>query len=932
MEDLIVVGLEGRWRFREALGDTWEWWLRSKPPAGPDDEPDDDAVADAPPGPVPGAGALNNAAAAAGPAAWVRSAWLPGQVPGSVIGDLTRCGELAEPRFERSSRAAEWTASRSWVYRRRVALTASARSALAGGARAQLVFRGVDPAARVFVDGAEQGRLTGPYATQTIDVSEALARVAESFDLAVVLEPNPPGEPQVGRTDRVVRHAPRLNNGWDFCPPFPHQGIWQGVSLEVGPVLLSRPVIVTRLVGAARPSRSAGRAGAGRVEFEATRLGGRGDPGLTLRLEQGSRRIAQAPLRARGSRVFGRVEADRVSFWQPWGLGDQAMATVKVVNARGHELLAARTGFRSVEWRANPRAPADALAYTLVVNGRVIDPVGWNWTPADAQYGCVTPERLEHLLRLARDSGARLLRVWGGGLVETEAFYDLADSLGLLVWQEFSQSSSGTQSAPSQDPAFVDALGRQARGLVGERSRHPSLVLWDGGNELQDQAGPLSTARSPALRALAEAVAAPAGGVGWLPTSPSGPTFAFGPPGGEPDHRHDVHGPWEHQGLDDHTRLYNGAAALAHTEFGVEGMAARRQLEAIIAPGHRWPPTRENPCYRHLGEWWNNAEAVDAAFGGQILGGSDRGRLDALSPDELIDRALDRCRRASQLLQATGLAYAVEADRRRWPRCSLVLPWQLNESFPNAWCTAVVDHCGDPKPAFWAVARAFAPTRATIEVDTQVWAGRTEVEAVAWAWDFERRPRPAGSTMTLRLIGLDGRELARSQDRLEDWDGRPRPAARLSAPLAKLERRGEAMALWEAQWRDAKGRLVDRERQLAGLAAHWGALVAEPRCQVAPSLVRAAVSPDGRALTVANAGAVALIGPHVTDARPFGASGFVRLTQDPRPLLPGERTRVTLSAPAAGGHRLQLDWVNNPSGPVTVRLDTINTTAQKGRR
>ena len=90
-----------------------------------------------------------------------------------------------------------------------------------------------------------------------------------------------------------------------------------------------------------------------------------------------------------------------------------------------------------------------------------------------------------------------------------------------------------------------------------------------------------------------------------------------------------------------------------------------------------------------LGAWWNNAPLVQEAFGGRIAD-------------------VETMRRASQWLQYDGLRYAVEANLRRTWSSSGVLPWQLNESFPNAWCTSAVDWLGEPKPVFAAVARALA--------------------------------------------------------------------------------------------------------------------------------------------------------------------------------------------------------------------------------
>ena len=74
---------------------------------------------------------------------------------------------------------------------------------------------------------------------------------------------------------------------------------------------------------------------------------------------------------------------------------------------------------------------------------------GWNWCPLDPLYGVPRPQKLERMLRLARDANVNLLRVWGGGLIETTEFYEHCDRFGILVWQEFSQSSSGIESVPA---------------------------------------------------------------------------------------------------------------------------------------------------------------------------------------------------------------------------------------------------------------------------------------------------------------------------------------------------------------------------------------------------------------------------------------------------------------------------------------------------
>jgi beta-mannosidase len=101
-------------------------------------------------------------------------------------------------------------------------------------------------------------------------------------------------------------------------------------------------------------------------------------------------------------------------------------------------------------------------------------------------------------------------------------------------------------------------------------------------------------------------------------------------------------------------------------------------------------------------------------------------------------------RRASQWLQYDGLRYAVEATIRRGAG---VIPWQFNEPFPNAWCTCAVDYHGEPKPAYFGVARAYR--------------GAPSAQFATWAWGGEREAR-ARVSGPARFVGLDGSVVAES--------------------------------------------------------------------------------------------------------------------------------------------------------------------------
>jgi beta-mannosidase len=575
----VVRSLDGdEWQLKGFLGEEWQWHL---------DKP------------------------------WDAHGWLPARVPGSVVDDLMRAGEVADIYRERNSRLAEWVPQRAWIYRRRVA----------GG---RIEFGGVDHEATVFVDGKELIHHEGAFTPFAVDVPEG------EHLLAVVVHAAPQSEPQVGRTSRVRVHKSRMGYGWDFCPRLVHQGIWRPVELD--PPRKVFPLVVLE-------------DGVGTVEVD--------------------------------GEVVLRVEAPEL--WWPNEMGEQRLYRVGDFSV----------GFRTIELDD----------YRVVVNGVPMPIKGWNWVPIDALYGVPRPEKLAHLLGLAARAGVNMLRIWGGGLVETREFYELCDRLGLLVWQEFSQSSSGIESVPSDDAEFVATMLADASEIVPRLRRHPSLAVWGGGNELD---GDDST---PVLAALRAVVRELDPGRAWLATSPLG--------------ERDEHGPWEHQGLRGQYEHYDTRTSVLHSEFGVEGMTNRHALEALIDEEHRWPAERTNPVYEHLGAWWNNSALVQEVFGGRI---------------EDVETML----RASQWLQYEGLRYAVEATLRRGAG---VIPWQFNESYPNAWCTCAVDYHGQPKPAYYGVARAYR--------------GAPSAQFATCAWGGEREARARVSSPA-RFVDLDGAVIAES--------------------------------------------------------------------------------------------------------------------------------------------------------------------------
>jgi beta-mannosidase len=829
-----VVPLDHGWRLRGFLGDDWQLH-RAQLHAREDTEDD--------------------------------RRWTPARVPGSVLADLLAAGRVPDPRVGTQSLLSEWVPQRTWVYRTRLRTPG-----LAAGGRAFLEFDGVDHSATVHLDGERIAAHEGMFVPLVTEVTGRLG--AGEHSLAVVVDPAPVGEPQVGHTAAVRVHKSRMGYGWDFCPRLVHQGLWGPARLRTtGPV---------RIAGVwARP---AGEQVTVTLTPDGDAAGATAE--YVLRDPDGATAAtAAAPLGDAEARTVLAVPAPRR--WRPNGFGVPHLytlhATVRDGAGRVSDERRVRLGFRDVRFVRDPDGPPDALPYRAVVGGEPVDVLGWNWAPADALYGAVEHARLRHLLTLARDSGAMLLRVWGGGLIESEAFYDLCDELGLLVWQEFAQSSSGMSSVPSDDAAFVARMTAEAEAIVPARRNHPSLAIWCGGNELQRADGvPLGDADSPVLAALHGVVTRLDPDRQWLPTSPSGPVF-----GNTLDtvravaEQHDVHGPWEHQGLADHYRLYDEGRALLLSEFGVEGMTNPRAIASVV-PGAALP-THGDPVWDHLGRWWNNEPLVREIFDGAI------GDLGVMA-------------RASQFLQADGLRYAVEANRRRPGSCG-VLPWQLGESFPNGWCTAAVDYFGEPKAAYHYVRRAYRPLHVCAALPAQRVTG-PEFGATVWAWS-DGGP----AHVTARVLDLTGREVAAAE-----WTtdaARPRALGAIGCAAGELD--GGPFVL-DLAVRAGGRRRTNRYLLTAGTG--FGALLALPPARLG---VRLDSADDTWTLRLRHEDGPVAPFLRLLDGRPADRPGWPRWDDNAVDLLPGEEItlRCRWDGVPPADRRVVLDGWNVPARVLT---------------
>ena len=536
---------------------------------------------------------------------------IPAAVPGCVHNDLLNVGLITDPYYEMNSLKSAWVADCWWTYQPAFRLDPSLKKR-----RLRLRLSGVDYTAYVNMNGSNTGEHAGMFVPFVRDITE-LADFEGENRLTVMLKESPGEMGQIGYTSAVRTQKARFAYKWDFSTRLVQTGLYDRVLIEhFGAAAMEWVKADASVKGGIGKVRGCVdltmfRAETVRMEYQLLHNGVvAAECAQQVALAEGTQAVA-----------FDLELADPL-LWYPNGAGGQPVYTlrVSVYDRDGLSDQAEQTiGFRTLEYARAEGAPADCLPYGLVINGKRIYIKGVNVVPMDIMYGRVKDEDVARMLTQIRDANCNLVRVWGGGLIESECFYGLCDRLGLLVWQEFPHSGSGINSQPSEAPEFMELCRRTAVHAVREKRNHPCLAFWCGGNELQGENNVPLTAEHPMLRMLSDIVREYDGRTLMLPTSATGP-YEFLDLNRQ-GQNFDVHGPWKYGGVEGHYDLYNRSDSQLHSEFGVDGMTNYNAMERFLSPENRKAQDMSNPVWRHHGEWWTRIHAT-LKFLGQRLAGS----------------------------------------------------------------------------------------------------------------------------------------------------------------------------------------------------------------------------------------------------------------------------------------------------------------------
>jgi beta-mannosidase len=696
------------------------------------------------------------------------------EVPGTVREALRRAGKLPDPYLGYENEKSLWTVQKEWWFWKTFSLGPEA-----SGKHIDLVFAGTTYEGEVWLNGQRVGALKGMLNPRAFEVSRLLEYGKENTIAVRLVAPPDAASPKLtrGLTFRTPRDQlysiAQSMYGWDWGPYGVPVGIWQPVKLRVsGPLRIDHPYIRTEIL-----SSTKARCG---VDLEVSNLateemtgavrGTIAEKATRHKVANFEQAIRLGPGESRTIHVDLQVLHPKL--WWPNGMGQQplyvfeasvfggpAKSTDSAKSARSassaeSDQQTVQFGIRELKLVQNERVDeflktmkdhvgdshhlgnvVGSYPWTFQINGKKMFAKGGNWIPAD-QLLRLDRDRYQRLLSLARDSHFNLLRVWGGGLYETEDFYELCDEYGILAWQEF---LSNRNFSKIDRETFLDG----AQSAVLRLRNHPSLTFWCGGNEFDpDDQG--SRAVIDALDALLKK------------RDPQREFHRASPYMGD-DH---YWGVWHHK------EPYTAYRILRpfRSEAGLNAPPVLENYLKFTPEALRWPLDEtyieyrgeSNPRFAHLSKLLHYANQ----FG------------ESANLEEVI--------RKSQLYQALGNEFDMEYCRSNKFRNSGFLVWQYNDIWPAvSWST--VDWYGTPKPAYYFQKRASRPIHVSADFERYLWQpGETFAADVYALNDTEARLQQA--TFTVRLLDVSGKTIVARQ-------GAARVGANASAKIGRIEQK-----------------------------------------------------------------------------------------------------------------------------------------------
>lgn len=431
-----------------------------------------------------------------------KTGWLPARVPGTVLTTLLENHMYPAPEFGLNNNLIPdihevGNDFYTYWFTRQFTI-----NNLPEGRNVWLNFRGINYKAEIFLNGKRINRNTheGMFLRKTFNITPYLRTDAPNVLAVLVYPPTHAGNPNGGQggDGQIARNnTMQYTPGWDWIQPVRDRntGIWDEVSITTtGPVCLSSPYVVTKVPGVRDPETKTQREAFVNTSVKLENTGSTSLKGLLVCETNGTRLTQPVTLSPFEKKTvsLNPLAVKNPRLWWPNGIGEQPLYDMNLSFEIGNQVSdreRLRYGIREI---TSDKCP-DNGGRRFFVNGQKIYVTGGNYINSDWLLR-LSPERYRDEVRFHAEMNLRMIRVWGGALVERPEFYNACDEFGILVFQDL--WGSGDCNGAWEDPTKMDSRERRweypdnhdlfiasVEDQVKMIRNHPSLCFWCGANE-----------------------------------------------------------------------------------------------------------------------------------------------------------------------------------------------------------------------------------------------------------------------------------------------------------------------------------------------------------------------------------------------------------------------------------------------------------------
>lgn len=608
-----------------------------------------------------------------------KNSYYKAKVPGCVHTDLLRADLIPDPFRGENELELDWIEHTDWEYR----LSFSVPASILNREHVELVFEGVDTLGSISLNDHLIGRTENMFTEYRFEVKEFLQPennllivnflnpmdyIAEKRKLHSFPEWNDP----VGGASNIRKQ--QCSFGWDWGPRFVTCGIYKPVYLEAWTKNRIDSVLVKQVHENGTVTLH--------IEPELANPGSKSSLSFRCRLSLKGTAVAFSDSL--------KLIVDNPRLWWPKGLGSQPLYELVVDLIDGKKVIDSVTtsiGLRTIVLDRSKDQWGEKFQFT--VNGTPVFAKGANWIPADSFVPRIKESIIRDLLTSAAKANMNMLRVWGGGIYESDTFYDYCDRLGILVWQDFMFACS----LYPGDSHFLSLVKDEAVTQIKRLRNHPCIALWCGNNEIEQMpheitANPFRKKAYEDLfyELLPSLILKHSSHIPYWPSSPHNPEgyeAGYNSEKGGDAHFWDV---WHSR---KRVKYYEEKLFRFCSEFGMQSFCSPRTAKQFTSPSD-------------MNIFAISMESHQKNPAGNLI------ILEYISRLYRFPRNYAALAYLSQINQAYCMKVAVEHFRRNMPQVMGALYWQLNDCWPVAsWSS--IEYGGRWKALHYHARRFFSP-------------------------------------------------------------------------------------------------------------------------------------------------------------------------------------------------------------------------------